>query len=128
MFISRDRFIIKTCGSTSLLECLEPLLYVAKDIAGFDDVLDVFFSRKNFLRPELQPKPHSNFAMETELLDSFFEGWHCRKLTQLIDLFSCFVVLCNSRRSRVLHGTHESRPLEPVHAESGHSDQRHHRA
>ncbi|KAI1308673.1 S-adenosylmethionine decarboxylase proenzyme [Halotydeus destructor] len=73
MFVSRNRFIIKTCGSTCLLNCLEPLLYVAKEVAGFDDVLDVFYSRKNFVRPEMQPEPHSNFDSEVKLLDSFFE-------------------------------------------------------
>lgn len=73
MFISRDRFIVKTCGSTALLRCLEPLIYLAKEVAGFDEILDVFYSRKNFLRPELQDEPHRHFTLETELLDSYFE-------------------------------------------------------
>lgn len=73
MFISRNRFLIKTCGSTALLRCLEPIIYLAKEVAGFDEVLDVFYSRKNFMRPELQDSPHSDFTQETEVLDSYFE-------------------------------------------------------
>ena len=39
MFVSKNRFIIKTCGGTVLLRCIEPLLYLVKEIAGFDEVL-----------------------------------------------------------------------------------------
>lgn len=73
MFISHDRFLIKTCGSTALLRCLEPIIFLAKEVAGFDEVLDVFYSRKNFMRPELQETPHRDFTLETEVLDSYFE-------------------------------------------------------
>lgn len=73
MFISRDRLIIKTCGSTGLLNCLEAVIFLAKEVAGFDEILDVFYSRKNFLRPDLQSDPHRSFAVETEVLDSFFD-------------------------------------------------------
>ncbi|XP_053206564.1 S-adenosylmethionine decarboxylase proenzyme-like isoform X2 [Panonychus citri] len=73
MFISRNRFILKTCGTTTLFNCIEPLLYLVKEFTGFDKVLDIFYSRKNFLRPELQPKPHSSFDNEIEYLDNYFE-------------------------------------------------------
>jgi len=74
MFISKNRFILKTCGSTTLLRCLEPLLFLVKELTGFDEVLDVFYSRKNFIRPELQEKPHSSFEEEVKYLDKFFEN------------------------------------------------------
>jgi len=73
MFVSRDRFLIKTCGSTALLRCLEPIIFLAREVAGFDEVLDVFYSRKNFIRPELQDNPHSDFSLETQVLDSYFD-------------------------------------------------------
>ena len=73
MFISRDRLIIKTCGNTGLLNCLDPVIYLAKEVAGFDEILDVFYSRKNFLRPDLQSDPHRSFAIETDILDSYFD-------------------------------------------------------
>lgn len=33
---------------------------------------DVFYSRKNFKRPELQKNPHRCFEKEVSFLDSFF--------------------------------------------------------
>ncbi|XP_015791732.1 S-adenosylmethionine decarboxylase proenzyme [Tetranychus urticae] len=74
MFVSKNRFILKTCGTTTLFNCIEPLLYLVKKFTGFDEVLDIFYSRKNFLRPELQPKPHSSFYDEVEYLDNYFEN------------------------------------------------------
>lgn len=73
MFVYKDRIILKTCGQTTLLNCIEPLLFLAKEIAGFDEVLDIFYSRKNFMRPELQDKSHTNFDNEIGILDSEFE-------------------------------------------------------
>lgn len=73
MFIYKDRIILKTCGQTTLLNCIEPLLYLAREVAGFDEILDVFYSRKNFMRPELQEKMHSSFDHEIEILDAEFE-------------------------------------------------------
>lgn len=73
MFVYKDRIIMKTCGQTTLLNCIEPLLYLVREIAGFDEILDVFYSRKNFMRPELQDKSHSSFDSEIEILDAEFE-------------------------------------------------------
>lgn len=74
MFVSQRRFILKTCGTTTPLECLQPLLLLVNQYAGFDEVEDVFYSRKNFKRPELQHTPHRNFEQEVALLDTFFKG------------------------------------------------------
>ncbi|CAG2122815.1 unnamed protein product, partial [Medioppia subpectinata] len=70
LFVSKNRIIIKTCGSTTLLRCLEPLLYLVKQMAGFDEVVDIFYSRKNFMRPELQDDSHRTFENEVEALDN----------------------------------------------------------
>jgi S-adenosylmethionine decarboxylase len=72
MFVSKRRWILKTCGTTTPLQCLEPLLKMANTIAGYNDVEDLFYSRKNFKRPELQFSPHRGFEEEVALLDSFF--------------------------------------------------------
>ncbi|CAL1269955.1 unnamed protein product [Larinioides sclopetarius] len=74
MFISKNRIILKTCGSTTLLKAVKPLIYVVRDLTDFDVVLDIFYSRKNFMRPELQDKPHTSFEDETEALDQLFDG------------------------------------------------------
>lgn len=73
MFISKNRFILKTCGSTTLLRAVKPLLFLVREMTGFDMVLDIFYSRKNFMRPELQEKPHRSFDDEREVLDELFE-------------------------------------------------------
>lgn len=73
MFVYKQRIILKTCGQTTLLNCIEPLLYLAREIGNFDEVQDVFYSRKNFMRPELQDKMHSSFDQEIELLDAEFQ-------------------------------------------------------
>lgn len=73
MFVSKRRWILKTCGTTTPLQCLEPLLKMAEQIAGYNDVEELFYSRKNFKRPELQVSPHRGFEEEVALLDSFFD-------------------------------------------------------
>ncbi|KAH8020390.1 hypothetical protein HPB51_001023 [Rhipicephalus microplus] len=73
MFVSKRCFILKTCGSTTLLNAVQPLLYIVQELTGFNEVLDIFYSRKNFMRPELQNKPHTSFEDEVEVLDSLFQ-------------------------------------------------------
>ncbi|XP_019868756.1 S-adenosylmethionine decarboxylase proenzyme isoform X2 [Aethina tumida] len=72
MFISKRRFILKTCGTTTPLLCLKPLLHLAEQFAGFTEVEDLFYSRKNYKRPELQVTPHQHFDQEVALLDTLF--------------------------------------------------------
>ncbi|KAJ8916868.1 hypothetical protein NQ315_005875 [Exocentrus adspersus] len=72
MFISKRRFILKTCGTTTPLLCLQPLLLLAEQYAGFTEVEDLFYSRKNFKRPDLQVTPHQHFDQEVALLDTLF--------------------------------------------------------
>ncbi|KAL7745739.1 hypothetical protein ACLKA6_009941 [Drosophila palustris] len=71
MFVSKRRWILKTCGTTTPLKCLEPMLQLAK-IEGYGVVSDIFYSRKNFTRPEVQNSPHKGFYEEVTYLDSIF--------------------------------------------------------
>lgn len=72
MFVSKRRWILKTCGTTTPLECIEPLLQMAESLSGYTNVDNLFYSRKNFKRPDLQVTPHRAFEEEVSLLDSFF--------------------------------------------------------
>lgn len=72
MFVSKTRFILKTCGTTLLLEALEELFRLAKKFCKFE-VEDIFYSRKNFLRPDLQDDRHKAFEKEVEWLDGIFD-------------------------------------------------------
>lgn len=74
MFVSKRRWILKTCGTTTPLECIEPLLQMAETLAGYTNVDYLFYSRKNFKRPDLQVSPHQTFEEEVGLLDSFFDN------------------------------------------------------
>jgi len=58
----------------NILFSLKSLLYLVRRYAGFDEVQDLFYSRKNYKRPELQQEPHRTFADEATLLDSMFHG------------------------------------------------------
>ncbi|XP_039756026.1 S-adenosylmethionine decarboxylase proenzyme [Pararge aegeria] len=72
MFVSRRRWILKTCGKTTPLRCVRAVLQLAQETAGHSRVQNVFYSRREFARPAAQLKPHDNFDSEVELLDSFF--------------------------------------------------------
>ncbi|KOB76091.1 S-adenosylmethionine decarboxylase proenzyme [Operophtera brumata] len=72
MFVSRRRFILKTCGTTTPLRCVRAVLALARDMAGHACVHNVFYSRREFARPQAQLQPHDNFDSEVKLLDSYF--------------------------------------------------------
>ncbi|XP_076060893.1 S-adenosylmethionine decarboxylase isoform X2 [Oratosquilla oratoria] len=74
MFISCRRFILKTCGTTTPLKCLPLLLSLVNQYTGYDTVQDLYYSRKNFKRPELQVTPHRSFEEEVRILDQVFPG------------------------------------------------------
>ncbi|BFZ09341.1 hypothetical protein BsWGS_12380 [Bradybaena similaris] len=72
MFVTKNRFILKTCGTTTLLFAVKGLIQLVKRECGFDTVADIFYSRKNFARPELQHFLHQSFDKEVDHLDQMF--------------------------------------------------------
>lgn len=73
MFVASHRIILKTCGKTTLLEAVLPLLRLVKQRCGFDVIVDVFYSHKNYMRPDLQPETYRHFDQEVATLDTIFE-------------------------------------------------------
>lgn len=73
MFISKRQFILKTCGTTTPIECIKLLLVNVYKFTGFDEVYDVFYSHKNFERPELQKDSYHTFKLEIQSLDFIFK-------------------------------------------------------
>eukprot|EP00754_Rhynchopus_humris_P002391 Rhum_TRINITY_DN11324_c1_g1::Rhum_TRINITY_DN11324_c1_g1_i1::g.43997::m.43997/K01611/speD, AMD1; S-adenosylmethionine decarboxylase len=84
LFVYRRRLVIKTCGITTLLEFVRPLLQLVsaerndwnKDLSECLGLETEYcsFSRKNFLWPERQPDCHSSFQTEIKLLEELFPG------------------------------------------------------
>lgn len=72
LFVGKRRVILKTCGTTTPLLCLQSLVALVYKATGYDDIDDVYYSRKNFKRPDLQSNPHRHFEDEVRLLDTFF--------------------------------------------------------
>ncbi|KJH49911.1 adenosylmethionine decarboxylase [Dictyocaulus viviparus] len=76
LFVTERRLILKTCGTTRLLAALPRIIHLAAVYGHLDQVVSVYYSRKNFLRPELQPEEHRSFDVEVLYLDSFFHDGH----------------------------------------------------
>ena len=88
MFVFPHKLILKTCGTTTLLCGLPRILEIAALLAGFPHVQGnphksiataatpyrVFYSRKNFLFPNLQRGPHRSWRDEVKSLDRLFLG------------------------------------------------------
>ncbi|XP_029639940.1 S-adenosylmethionine decarboxylase proenzyme 1 isoform X1 [Octopus sinensis] len=74
MFVTKRRFILKTCGTTTLLLAVKPLLKLIKDRCNIDSVDDVFYSRKKFRQPEKQHEIHQRFEDEVSHLDELFNN------------------------------------------------------
>jgi S-adenosylmethionine decarboxylase len=68
LFVYKHRFIMKTCGTTTLLRCLSSLLEFA-DAMGMEFTW-VGYSRKNLLFPTQQLWPHSNFGDEIRYIQT----------------------------------------------------------
>eukprot|EP01118_Nematostelium_gracile_P010116 TRINITY_DN345_c0_g1_i3.p1 TRINITY_DN345_c0_g1~~TRINITY_DN345_c0_g1_i3.p1 ORF type:complete len:346 (-),score=71.82 TRINITY_DN345_c0_g1_i3:827-1864(-) len=72
LFVYPTKFMIKTCGTTTLLNCIPRLLELATSI-GLEIEL-VMYSRKNFLFPHKQMHPHISWPDEIEYLNKMFNG------------------------------------------------------
>jgi len=72
LFVSKRRLILKTCGTTTPLSCIERIIWLVQKYTTYDMIEDAYYSRKNFKRPELQMFPHKTFEQEVNTLDKYF--------------------------------------------------------
>lgn len=72
LFVYPGQVIIKTCGTTMLLEALPVLMEAAKHVGSV--AVHVEFSRSNFIFPALQLFPHTSFDHEVDWLNAMFNG------------------------------------------------------
>ncbi|GJP49097.1 hypothetical protein CLOM_g8357 [Closterium sp. NIES-68] len=77
LFVFPTRAVIKTCGTTRLLNAIPKLLEIATE-AGLEPAR-CRFSRGTFLFPEAQLSPHRSFDEEIAVLDGFFGGLKHRR-------------------------------------------------
>lgn len=119
MFVSRRRWILKTCGTTTPLRCVRAVLSLARDMAGHSRVHNVFYSRREFSRPSAQLSPHDNFDSEVELLDSFFGDGSAYIMGPEKDCWYLYTLLPLEGTVGALEKEQQSRPIT---AEDGESE------
>ncbi|XP_064391641.1 S-adenosylmethionine decarboxylase proenzyme-like isoform X2 [Halichondria panicea] len=73
LFVSSNRFVLKTCGNTTLLCAVKPLFQLISAAFPNNKVTAFFYSHRNFQKPQLQPHPHSSFEDEVRYLDRIFK-------------------------------------------------------
>jgi len=72
LFVFPFKMMLKTCGTTTLLNAIPKLMEFAQTLDLEVDL--VMFSRKNFLFPQKQQFPHINWEAEVAYLNSIFDG------------------------------------------------------
>lgn len=72
LFVYPDHIMIKTCGTTRLLEALPILLQAAKAVDA--EAVNIEFTHSNFMFPTSQIFPHTSFEHEVDWLDKMFAG------------------------------------------------------
>lgn len=71
LFISDTELVIKTCGTTTLLEALPTIINVAASVGLVSARLT--FTRVAYLFPDDQPYPHNSFDNEAAYLDDILD-------------------------------------------------------
>ena len=68
LFIYRDKFIMKTCGTTTILHCLQTLIEYADALQMV--LISFIYSRKNMTNPTSQIHPHHSFETEIDYINT----------------------------------------------------------
>ncbi|RWR75399.1 S-adenosylmethionine decarboxylase proenzyme-like protein [Cinnamomum micranthum f. kanehirae] len=72
LFVYPLKIILKTCGTTKLLQSIQPTLDLAATLSL--NVSAVKYSRGSFIFPNAQPAPHRSFSEEVQVLNGYFGG------------------------------------------------------
>ncbi|XP_072992390.1 S-adenosylmethionine decarboxylase proenzyme-like [Typha latifolia] len=70
LFVFPYKIILKTCGTTKLLNSIPRILELAEELSL--SVLAAKYSRGTFIFPGAQPSPHRSFSEEVSCLNCFF--------------------------------------------------------
>lgn len=76
LFVFAHKLILKTCGRTTTLFSLEPLLKLVRKYCRYEhdlsEIYRVFYSRRTFMFPEKQHDIHKNWPNEIIFLNKYF--------------------------------------------------------
>lgn len=76
LFVFPHKIILKTCGTTTTLFCIEKLFEEVREFANAQmnskDIFKVFYSRRSFMFPERQQNIHKDWKNEIKLLNQYF--------------------------------------------------------
>ncbi|KAI3404900.2 SPE2 [Candida oxycetoniae] len=74
LFVFPHKIILKTCGTTTTLACLDKLFQATKMLLGISSkqIYRVFYSRRSFMFPEKQVHVHRDWKSEVALLNEHF--------------------------------------------------------
>lgn len=70
LFIYPYKIILKTCGTTKLLQSIPRILELASELSV--PLMSAKYSRGTFIFPGAQPSPHRSFSEEVSTLNHFF--------------------------------------------------------
>lgn len=95
LFVFPHKLILKTCGTTTTLACLDEIFRTARSHIGVDgqevenvtsqSAFKVFYSRRSFMFPDRQIHVHTGWKNEVQLLNRHFQ---CGKLYVVGDFTS----------------------------------------
>lgn len=68
LFVYKNKIIMKTCGTTTLLRCISSILQYADEISM--ELTWLGYSRKNLFFPQAQLWPHCNFNDEMQYISN----------------------------------------------------------
>ncbi|CAI5759979.1 unnamed protein product [Candida verbasci] len=70
LFVFPHKLILKTCGTTTTLACLDELFKLIG--MSSKSIYKIFYSRRSFMFPDKQIHVHKDWKSEVNLLDKFF--------------------------------------------------------
>lgn len=81
LFVFPHKMILKTCGTTTTLSCLEELFQIVnKEFFGklhtlsSHNIYKIFYSRRSFMFPDKQIQVHQDWKNEVSLLNKHFDN------------------------------------------------------
>ncbi|EGW31955.1 uncharacterized protein SPAPADRAFT_55532 [Spathaspora passalidarum NRRL Y-27907] len=76
LFVFPHKLILKTCGTTTTLACLDELFETVREkmnlLLSSKEIYKVFYSRRSFMFPDKQLSVHKDWKSEVSLLDKHF--------------------------------------------------------